>query len=70
MPLDFPGAARRFVARLAPLQAIFFETELWPNLLAACQQRGVPVAVVNGRLSPRAFRGYRRLRPLMAESLA
>ncbi|HAR07071.1 3-deoxy-D-manno-octulosonic acid transferase [Halomonas litopenaei] len=68
--LDFPGAARRFVQRLAPRQAIFFETELWPNLLRACARRGIPVAVVNGRLSPRAFRGYRRLRPLMAESLA
>ncbi|MCL7941422.1 lipid IV(A) 3-deoxy-D-manno-octulosonic acid transferase [Halomonas sp. ATCH28] len=70
VPLDFPGAARRFVARLRPELAIFFETELWPNLLAACDRAGVPVAVVNGRLSPRGFRGYRRLRPLMAEALS
>ncbi|SEL24148.1 lipid IV(A) 3-deoxy-D-manno-octulosonic acid transferase [Halomonas daqiaonensis] len=70
VPLDFPGAARRFVARLRPELAIFFETELWPNLLAACDRSGVPVAVVNGRLSPRAFRGYHRLRPLMEEALS
>ncbi|TDO06666.1 lipid IV(A) 3-deoxy-D-manno-octulosonic acid transferase [Halomonas ventosae] len=70
VPLDFPGAARRFVARLQPDLAIFFETELWPNLLAACDRAGVPVAVVNGRLSPRAWRGYRRLRPLMEEALS
>ena len=70
VPLDFPGAARRFVARLAPVQAIFFETELWPNLLAACRRRGVPVAVVNGRLSPRAFARYLKIRPLMAAALA
>ncbi len=70
VPLDFPGSARRFVARLRPDLAIFFETELWPNLLASCERSGVPVAVVNGRLSPRAFRGYRRLRPLMAEALS
>ncbi|WP_431024758.1 lipid IV(A) 3-deoxy-D-manno-octulosonic acid transferase [Halomonas sp. H5] len=69
LPLDFPGAARRFVARLRPAWALFFETELWPNLLAACRRHGVPVAVLNGRLSPRAFRGYRRLRPLMHEAL-
>jgi 3-deoxy-D-manno-octulosonic-acid transferase len=69
VPLDYPGAANRFVARLSPALAIFFETEIWPNLLAACRRRGVPTAVVNGRLSPRAFRGYRRLRPLMAEAL-
>ncbi|MGM0983161.1 MAG: lipid IV(A) 3-deoxy-D-manno-octulosonic acid transferase [Pseudomonadota bacterium] len=70
VPLDFPGAARRFVARLRPELAIFFETELWPNLLAECERSAVPVAVVNGRLSPRAWRGYRRLRPLMAEALS
>lgn len=70
VPLDFPGAARRFVARLAPMQAIFFETELWPNLLAACRRRGVPVAVVNGRLSPRAYARYMKIRPLMAAALA
>ncbi|MCE8017240.1 3-deoxy-D-manno-octulosonic acid transferase [Halomonas sp. MCCC 1A17488] len=69
VPLDFPGAARRFVARLSPALALFFETEIWPNLLAACQRRGVPTAVVNGRLSPRAYRSYRRVRPLMAAAL-
>ncbi|PMR71127.1 lipid IV(A) 3-deoxy-D-manno-octulosonic acid transferase [Halomonas heilongjiangensis] len=70
VPLDFPGAAKRFIARLRPELALFFETELWPNLLHACRRRGVPVAVVNGRLSPRAFQGYRRLRPLMRDALS
>lgn len=70
VPLDFPCAARRFVDRLRPELALFFETELWPNLLAACRRSGVPVAVVNGRLSARAFRGYRRVAPLMRETLA
>lgn len=69
LPLDFPAAAARFVTRLRPELALLFETELWPNLLAACRRQGVPVAVVNGRLSPRAFHGYRRLRPLMRETL-
>ncbi|MDN6180318.1 MAG: 3-deoxy-D-manno-octulosonic acid transferase [Halomonas subglaciescola] len=68
--LDFPGSARRFVARVRPALAIMFETELWPNLLHACRRRGVPVAVVNGRLSPRAFERYRRITPLMREALA
>lgn len=69
VPLDFPAASSRFIARLAPELAVFFETEIWPNLLAACHRHGVPTAVVNGRLSPRAFRGYRRLRPLMKHAL-
>lgn len=70
VPLDFPGAARRFIDRLNPALAIFFETELWPNLLSGCHRRGIPTAVVNGRLSPRAYRGYRRLRPLMQDALS
>ncbi|SDL58960.1 3-deoxy-D-manno-octulosonic-acid transferase [Franzmannia pantelleriensis] len=69
LPLDFPGAARRFVARLSPALAIVFETELWPNLLVACRRRGIPLAVVNGRLSPQAFARYRRIRPLMQDAL-
>ncbi|TDB02227.1 lipid IV(A) 3-deoxy-D-manno-octulosonic acid transferase [Halomonas marinisediminis] len=69
VPLDFPRAASRFVERLRPELALFFETELWPNLLHACRHREIPVAVVNGRLSARALEGYRRLRPLMREAL-
>lgn len=70
LPLDFPGAAKRFITRVQPTLAILFETELWPNLLHACHQQAVPVAVVNGRLSPRAFASYQRLRSLMASALA
>lgn len=69
LPLDFPGAAKRFIRRVQPELSILFETELWPNLIHACHQQGVPVAVVNGRLSPRAFGRYQRLRPLMASTL-
>lgn len=67
--LDFPGSAQRFVARLRPELAIFFETELWPNLLHACHCQDVPVAIVNGRLSLKAMRGYRRIRALIHEAL-
>lgn len=70
VPLDFPGAARRFVERLTPRLAIFFETELWPNLLHACTRLSVPVVIVNGRLSSRAFAGYGRIRPLMRDALS
>ncbi|MFC3283851.1 lipid IV(A) 3-deoxy-D-manno-octulosonic acid transferase [Litchfieldella rifensis] len=70
VPLDFPGAANRFVRRLRPELALIFETELWPNLLHACERCAVPVVVVNGRLSPRAYAGYCKLRPLMRDALA
>ena len=70
LPLDFPGAAKRFLRSVQPELAILFETELWPNLIHACRQQGVPVAIVNGRLSPRAFKRYQRLWSLMASTLA
>ncbi|WP_346796987.1 lipid IV(A) 3-deoxy-D-manno-octulosonic acid transferase [Halomonas sp. Bachu 37] len=70
LPLDFPAAAKRFVRGIQPVFAILFETELWPNLLHACRRQGVPVAVVNGRLSPRALKRYRHLRPLMEGAMA
>ena len=69
VPLDFPGSAKRFVRHWQPALAILFETELWPNLIASCHQHQIPVSVVNGRLSPRAFRRYQRIRPLMANTL-
>lgn len=70
LPLDFPGAAKRFVRRVKPALAIMFETELWPNMLQACRRRDIPVAVVNGRLSPRAFRRYQKIASLMNGTLA
>ena len=61
MPLDTPGALRRFLGRYRPRLLILMETELWPNLLHACAQRQCPVLLANARLSQRSFRGYRRL---------
>ncbi|MGS2741992.1 lipid IV(A) 3-deoxy-D-manno-octulosonic acid transferase [Halomonas sp. LS-001] len=69
IPLDFPGSARRFVRHWQPVLTILFETELWPNLMAASHRQQTPIAVVNGRLSSRAFSGYQRIRPLMANTL-
>ncbi|WP_280539894.1 lipid IV(A) 3-deoxy-D-manno-octulosonic acid transferase [Chromohalobacter sp. 11-W] len=69
LPLDFPGTARRFIARLRPRLAIIVETELWPNLLAACERQHVPVVVANARLSDKAFQGYRKVAPLLRGAL-
>ena len=60
LPLDYPGAVRRFLKTLRPSLLVILETELWPNLLNACAKQGVPVAVVNARLSARSAKGYRR----------
>jgi 3-deoxy-D-manno-octulosonic-acid transferase len=54
-PLDFPWVVSRFIERLQPRLYLFVETELWPNLLWHLCRRGVPTALVNGRLSTRSY---------------
>ena len=63
-PLDFTWMAARFLDRVRPELVVLAELELWPSFLAACARRGIPVCVVNGRLSEHSYRGYRRWRPL------
>jgi 3-deoxy-D-manno-octulosonic-acid transferase len=64
-PLDFSWAVNQALQRVRPDLLVLAELELWPNLILAANRRGVPVAVVNGRMSDRSFRGYRRLRPII-----
>ena len=68
-PFDLPGLCRRFLDRLRPDVVVIVETEIWPNFIAACASRGVPVVIVNGRLSKRSFAGYMRLRWFFAPIL-
>jgi len=69
LPYDLPGAVGRFLAHYRPQLALVMETELWPNLLFGCRDRGIPAYIVNARLSERSLRGYRILRPLLARAL-
>ena len=70
LPYDVPFAVRAFLAHFAPRAGLLMETELWPNLAAACTVARVPLFLVNARLSERSFAGYRRFavltRPLFA----
>jgi 3-deoxy-D-manno-octulosonic-acid transferase len=68
-PLDLPWSVRRALAGLNPSLLVLVETEIWPNLIHEAHRRGTRVAVANGRLSPRSFPRYRRLRPLLARVL-
>jgi 3-deoxy-D-manno-octulosonic-acid transferase len=69
-PLDFSWAVRAAVRRIRPDLLVLAELELWPNLIRAANEGGAAVAVVNGRLSEKSFRGYRRIAPLMRRLLA
>lgn len=59
-PWDSPGAVRRFLQHMAPQVGLLIETEVWPQLLAGCAQAGVPVYLVNARLSAASLRAYQR----------
>lgn len=60
LPYDTRGSVRRFLARIRPQAAIIMETELWPNLLQACEQGGVTVLLASARLSEKSVARYRR----------
>ncbi len=63
-PLDLPWAVSSVMNALQPRMLILAETEFWPNLLAACFRRNIPIAVVNARISDRSWPRYLRLRRL------
>ncbi|MBF0144165.1 MAG: 3-deoxy-D-manno-octulosonic acid transferase, partial [Magnetococcales bacterium] len=70
MPFDLRWCVGRAVDAIRPEVAIVMETELWPNLFRLLHNSGARIIVANGRISPRSFPRYRRLRPLMARLLA
>ncbi len=69
LPVDWPGAVRRFVRAVKPMGAVIMETELWPNLLRAVSRQGCPVVLANGRLSRRSVDAAAVARKLQAEAL-
>ena len=68
-PLDFSWAVRNALRRIHPQLLVLVELELWPNLIRWTRRSGVPVAVVNGRLSASSARGYSRIRFLIRRLL-
>ncbi len=64
LPYDIPFAVHAFLAHFSPRACLLMETEVWPNLVAACAQRGMPVLLVNARLSARSLAGYRKVASL------
>ncbi|MCI0360241.1 MAG: 3-deoxy-D-manno-octulosonic acid transferase [Planctomycetaceae bacterium] len=69
-PLDFTWAVGRAMRAVRPDLVVLTELELWPNLIRAARQHGAKVAVINGRLSEKSYRGYRRIGWLVQRVLA
>lgn len=69
LPYDFPWAAARFLDHFRPQAGVIMETEIWPNLIHACAERGIPCYLVNARLSEKSFKGYQRFGRLARQAL-
>ena len=69
-PWDTPEAVGRFLDHFRPAAGVLMETEVWPNLIAGCRARGVPLALANARLSEASQRGAQRLSWLMRPAYA
>lgn len=70
LPLDLPTAVRRFLECVRPRYGVILETEIWPNLYMACAARGIPLFIVNARLSARSLRRMRRFPALLRATLS
>jgi len=69
VPLDVPAWVARFLDHWRPDVAGFVESELWPNLIGGCQARGIPMMLVNARMSARSLRGWQRVPDLARQML-
>lgn len=64
-PLDIPSAVARALSGIAPDVVCLLETEIWPNFVKGCDRRGIPVLLINGRISRRSVHTYRAMRRIM-----
>lgn len=69
-PFDWAWSVRRALRALKPSAVLIMETELWPRFFRECRRRGVPVALVNGRISEKSFGRYKLVRPFIRRVLA
>ena len=68
-PFDTPLVTGAFLRHWSPQLVVMVETEIWPNIMASARDQGIPVALVNARLSARSARGYARLGDFTRETL-
>jgi len=68
-PVDLPGIIRKVLRIVDPVRLILVEGEFWPNLIRLADKRGIPVSLINGRMSGKSYKGYRKLKSLTADVL-
>ncbi|MBS0204855.1 MAG: 3-deoxy-D-manno-octulosonic acid transferase [Planctomycetes bacterium] len=68
-PLDFTWAVARALTSIRPDLVVLVELELWPNFIFECRRQRIPLALINGRIGEKSFRGYSRLKPVIRRVL-
>ncbi|HEA47235.1 MAG TPA: 3-deoxy-D-manno-octulosonic acid transferase [bacterium] len=68
-PLDFRWIVNKALKSIKPKLFIMVETELWPNFIREAKRRKIPLAIVNGRISPGSYKGYRTIKPFLKRVL-
>ncbi|PCI54555.1 MAG: 3-deoxy-D-manno-octulosonic acid transferase [Gammaproteobacteria bacterium] len=69
LPLDILPCTQVFLTRLQPKLMIFMETELWPNLINQCAKKQIKLLLINGRLSAKSMKNYKKISPLITPTL-
>ena len=70
LPYDLPFSVKGFLKSIRPSILITMETEIWPNLYQACKNSGIPILIINARLSQKSEQGYRLVSGLMKQTLS
>ena len=69
-PVDLASVCRYFLDWIQPTLIVIIDTEIWPNLLRQAHMRGIPIIMANGRISPKSFRLYHLVRPMLRRIFA
>ena len=70
LPFDLPLVLQRVLSRFRPELLVVIETEIWPNLIRVFRENGIPVLLLNGRISETSFRGYKKIAFFMKSVLS
>ncbi len=70
LPYDMSDTVNRFIRCFRPKLAVIMETEIWPNLFAACGANAIPLYLINARLSEKSARGYQKISSLVQQALS
>ena len=68
-PVDLPVIIKKVLRIVNPARIVLVEGEFWPNLIRLADNQGIPVSLINGRMSEKSYRGYRKLKSLTADVL-